>query len=167
MTDIQVKYWQNQETAQHNRAQEELGRQDLAEKHRSNLVNEELGRAQARAALISAEAKVKSAEASVRSAEAQLRNAQTNAERARYQNALDLAKADEARAQSELASAKSAYTASQTRISNVEAQVREDNAKAESDLKVMEYLERGGLSDYIGAITNGLGKAATAIAGLA
>lgn len=167
MTDIQVKYWQNQETAKHNRAQEELGSRELAEKHRSNLVNEELGRAQAQAALISAEAKVRSAEAAVKSAEAQLRNAQTNADRARYQNALDLAKADESRARSELANAQSAYTASQTRISNVEAQVREDNAKAESDLKVMEYLERGGLSDYIRTLTNGISSAATAIAGLA
>lgn len=171
MTDIQVKYWVNEESKRHNKVTEDLGYSELAEKQRNNRVIESAQLAQAQAALQQAEngkrqadAALISAQASVRHAEAALMQARTAAEKSKSEIALNQARQQEAYASASQKSAAARLTRAQATVSEVEARIRQDNELFENKVRPMEYLMNGGLGSYLGSLTK-LGSTLIAMGG--
>lgn len=73
MTDIQVKFWANQEAMRSNRVQEALTSRDLSERERHNLVSERISAAMAAASQTQAAAAMRQAEVAKKMAELQAR----------------------------------------------------------------------------------------------
>lgn len=73
MTDIQVKFWANQEIKRSNLAQESLTRRDLSERERHNLAGERISAAMAAASQAQAAAAMRQAEVAKQMANLQAR----------------------------------------------------------------------------------------------
>lgn len=73
MTDIQVKFWANQEIMRSNQAQEALTRRDLSERERHNLVSEKISAVLAAASQTQAAAAMRQAEVAQQMADLQAR----------------------------------------------------------------------------------------------
>lgn len=73
MTDIQVKFWANQEVIRSNQAQESLTRRDLSERERHNLISEKISAVLAAASQAQAAAAMRQAEVAQQMADLQAR----------------------------------------------------------------------------------------------
>lgn len=73
MTDIQVKFWANQEIMRSNQAQEALTRRDLSERERHNLISEKISAILASASQTQAAAAMRQAEVAQQMADLQAR----------------------------------------------------------------------------------------------
>nr|AVD54043.1 ORF1 [Macaque picobirnavirus 11] len=73
MTDIQIKFWANQEVMRSNRAQEDLTKRDLSERERHNLISEKISAAMAAASQVQAAAAARQAEIAKELADLQAR----------------------------------------------------------------------------------------------
>lgn len=73
MTDIQVRFWANQEVMRSNQAQEALTRKDLSERERHNLVSEKISAVLAAASQAQAAAAMRQAEVAQQMADLQAR----------------------------------------------------------------------------------------------
>lgn len=115
MTDIQVRFWANQEVMRSNQAQEALTRKDLSERERHNLVSEKISAVLAAASQAQAAAAMRQAEVAQQMADLQARRVAIE-ERLESLNAAKL-------------TAESVYTRSKTRSEYYNMLLTQEKAK--------------------------------------
>lgn len=143
MTDIQVKFWANQEIMRSNQAQEALTRRDLSERERHNLISEKISAVLAAASQTQAAAAMRQAEVAQQMADLQARRVAIE-ERLESLNAAKL-------------TAEAVYTRSKTRSEYYNMLLTQQKAKeTEANTAYLESKTRteGKIQDWYSARTD-------------